>query len=303
MRLPCLSDPWLRATAAVAVAHVLFVASVLARPGLPAVVLWLVAPLLLGLAGAALLAVAFLRSWRHRWMPARRQLAGLVALVAVIGSLAAFRTYPSSYDARPSQVRFRLPLDGPVTVVWGGPTRRENYHAALPAQRWAYDLLLTVDGRSFRGDGARLEDYYAFGQPVLAPAAGTSRAVQDGEPDGPIGQWRGWRAAGNYVVLEVAEGEFLFIAHLQNGSIAVAPGDHVEAGQVIGRVGNSGDSSEPHVHVHLQDTPTASLGEGIPMYFHGYRSGEREIVRGMPTGGRGRSADEFIGDVVEHIAG
>ena len=124
--------------------------------------------------------------------------------------------------------------------------------------------------------------------------------------DGPVGQWRVRRAAGNYVVVEVAPREFLFIAHLQAGSVAVAPGDRVAAGQVIGRVGNSGNSSEPHVHLHLQDTPTSYLGEGIPFFFHGYRVHGVETARGMPIGGRERRSrawpGAFTGDIVEHVA-
>lgn len=284
-------DRWWRATIIVTLAHVAFLTVVYTRPGLVAVVLWQLAPLILGVSAVALLAAALVRSLRNVRPLRLQHHAGFVLLSFVIGSLAFFRTYPSSYDDRPSTVQFRLPLDGPVTVVWGGPTRRVNYHATMADERWAYDLLVTEDGRSFRGDGTRLEDYHAFGRPVLAPAAGLVFTVRDEERDGPIGRWRGLRAAGNHIVLQVAEGEFLFIAHLQHESITVSRGARVEAGDVIGRVGNSGNSSEPHVHLHLQSTPTPNLGEGIPLYFHGYRAGDEEVARGMPWGGT----------VVEHL--
>jgi murein DD-endopeptidase MepM/ murein hydrolase activator NlpD len=98
--------------------------------------------------------------------------------------------------------------------------------------------------------------------------------------------------------------EFLFIAHLQPASITMRPGDRVSAGQAVGRVGSSGNSSEPHVHLHLQHRPTPSFGEAIPFYFHGYRLGGREVVRGMPRGGRtirGRvRTGAFTGDIIEH---
>jgi hypothetical protein len=197
-----------------------------------------------------------------------------------------------------------VPLDGPVTVAWGGPTLSDNYHAVMPDQRCAYDLLVTSNGSSFRGAGTRLEDYHAYGREVVAPAAGVVRYVQNGEPDGSIGQRRLLRAFGNYLVLEVAPVEFLFIAHLQPTSITVRPGDRVTAGQAIGRVGNSGNSSEPHVHLHLQDRPTPSFGEAIPFYFHDYRLDGREVVRGMPRGGRTvRSrvhTGMFTGEIIEH---
>ncbi len=299
------ADSWVRATLALAVLHAAVLAILQARPGLLAVVLWYVEPPLVALAGAMLLAFALIRSRGRRDGPTRGQLIGYLTLAALVGSLVAFRTYPSSHDNRPSDVRFRLPLDGSVMVGWGGPTLAVNYHAMIPDQRWAYDLLLTEEGRTFRNDGTHLEDYYAYGQPVLAPAGGVVRAIHDGDADGAIGQWRFLAAAGNHVILEVASAEFLVIAHLQPRSIAVAPGDHVRAGQIIGRVGNSGNSSEPHVHLHLQDTPRRYLGEGIPFYFHRYRVNGVEMERGMPYGGWQRRSrrwpGSFTGQIVEHV--
>ena len=300
-------DVWLRVAFALALLQGAFVAVMAARPGLVGVVLWYVAPVLMALATAVMLGMALVRSWRRRDRPDGRQLMGFAALALVVVSLASFRTYPSTYDQLPSRVRFRLPLDGPVTVAWGGPTLAVNYHAVMPDQRWAFDLLVTVEGRTHRGRGARLDEYYAYERPVLAPADGVVLATHDGEADGPIGQWRMRRATGNHIVLQVAPGEFLFVAHLQPGSIAVRAGERVAAGQPLARVGNSGNSSEPHLHLHLQDTPRAYLGEGIPLYFHGFRMGSLTIDRGMPSGGRERSSRRwpggFTGDVVEHIAG
>jgi murein DD-endopeptidase MepM/ murein hydrolase activator NlpD len=275
-----------------------------ARPGLSGVVLWWIGPPLVGLAVAGVLLAALRSAWKSRRRPAAAQFAGFAMLVAVVVALATFRTYPSSYDARPSVVAFRLPLDGPVTVAWGGATLAVNYHVQIPDQRWAYDLIVTENGRSFRGDGTRPEDYLVYGRPVLAPADGVVVALRDGEPDAEIGHRQLRRSAGNHVILQVAPREFLFIAHLRRGSLRVAPGERVHAGQAIGRVGNSGNSSEPHVHMHLQDTATPSFGEGIPMYFHDYRVGGVAVERGIPSGGRRMasrwSPGAFTGQIVEH---
>jgi hypothetical protein len=310
-------DVWLLAAFAVLLVHVAFLGLVSSRMGLVAVLLWYVAPVALLLSASILLVLALVQSWRTGELPGGRRLAGLAALALVVASFALLRTYPSSHDGRPSRVAFRLPLEGPVTVAWGGPTLAVNYHASMPDQRWAYDLLVTVDGRSLGGDGTRLEDSYAFGLPVLAPADGTVRRVHDAEQDGPIGQWRIRRPTGNHIVLEVAPREYLFIAHLRAGSISVTPGERVRAGQLIGRVGNSGNSTEPHVHLHLQDTQTAYLAEGIPFYFHGYRveqvaRGFRGVTvrgdvveRGMPVGGRERRSrarpGAYLGDIVVRV--
>jgi hypothetical protein len=131
------ADAWLRGVLGLGAAHAAFLAIVWSRPGLVAVVLWYVAPILLGAAAAWLLGVALVRSWRHREAPGIQALVGYALLLLVMGTLATFRTFPSSYDDRPSRIPFRLPLDGPVTVAWGGSTRAENYHTVMPDQRWA----------------------------------------------------------------------------------------------------------------------------------------------------------------------
>ena len=296
-------DWWVRASCALAVAQAVILAVAHARPGLAGVVLWFVGPPLVVLTAAGLLAVAFARTLRRRPV-SRLHLAVYLLLGCVVASVVLVRSYPSSYDARPSDVRFRLPLDGPITVAWGGATLGHNYHTVMPDQKWAYDLLVTHEGRTHRGDGSRVDQYYAYGLPVVSPADGIVHSTRDWDPDEPPGYWRIRRVTGNHVVLEVAPGEYLFVAHLQPGSVRVAPGDRVRQGQVLGLVGNSGNSTEPHVHLHLQDTPRTYLGESIPFYFHDYRLGDRLIARGMPTGGqrnrRSVPRGPYVGQIVEH---
>ena len=104
---------------------------------------------------------------------------------------------------------------------------------------------------------------------------------------------------GNHVGIEVAPREYLFIGHLQPGTVAVSRGESVAAGQLLGRVGNSGNSSEPHVHLHLQDSTRPYFGEGIPFLFHGYRQAGRIVARGMPEGGR--RGGLYRGDRIAHV--
>ena len=293
-------DWWVRAVPAVVAAHGLGLVLLYARPGHLAIWMWYLGPICLAVVTAVLL-VGSLRSarrWRHgvnRW-----HVLGYLALVAVIVTLPVYDPYPSSHDEHPSRVTFRVPLDEPVTVAWGGATVGVNYHVYLPDQRWAYDLLVTRAGKSFRGEGAQLDDYYGYGLPVRAPTSGVVFAARDGESDVPIGGWR-WSLAGlgNHVGLQVAPEEYLFVGHLQPGSVRVAVGDRVTVGQPLGRVGNSGNSSEPHVHLHLQDKRRRYFGEGIPLYFHRYRHAGRVVERGMPEGGQTRS--RYSGDVIVHV--
>ena len=294
-------DWWVRAVPAVVVVHALGLLVLYARPGRLALWVWYLGPILVAVVTIVLL-VGSLRSarrWRHganRW-----HVSGYLALILVVLTLPVYDPYPSSHDEQPSRVPFRVPFDELVTVAWGGATTEVNYHAFLPDQRWAYDLVVTRDGSTFRGAGTDLRDYYSYGLLVLAPAAAVVFAAHDGEPDVALRGWRwGMAGLGNYVGLEVAPAEYLFIGHLQPGSVQVAVGDRVTAGQLLGRVGNSGNSSGPHVHLHLQDTRRRYLGEGVPFYFHRYRHDGRVIERGMPEGGltRGR----YDGDVIVHVA-
>ena len=280
-------DGWVRVVPVVLAAHALQLATLWTRPGHVALWLWYAGPIVLALATAVLL-VASLRS-AHRWKHGANvwQLLAYAGLFAVIFTLPVYDPYPSSYDERPSRVPFRLPLDEPLTVAWGGSTSEVNYHVFLPDQRWAYDLVVTREGRTFRTDGVALDDYHAYGLPVYAPAAGAVFASHDGEPEVEIGATRwGLAGLGNHVGIEVAPREYLFIGHLQPGTVAVSVGDRVAAGELLGRVGNSGNSSEPHVHLHLQDSKRPYFGEGIPFHFHGYRHEGRFVARGMPEGGR-----------------
>ena len=293
-------DWWVRAVPAVVALHVLVLLGLSARPGQLAVWTWYVGPIVLVVIAAVLLVGSLMsaRRWRHgvnRW-----HVMGYVGLILVIFTLPVYEAYPSSYDERPSRVMFRLPLDGPVTVAWGGADATVNYHVFLPDQRWAYDLLVAREGESFRGDGTELNDYYGYTLPVLAPASGVVFAAHDGEPDIAIGARRwGLAGLGNHVGIEVAPNEYLFIGHLQPGSVRVQVGDHVTVGQRLGRVGNSGNSSEPHVHLHLQDTPRPYFGEGIPFYFHRYSHAGRVVERGMPEGGRSRR--QYAGQLIANL--
>lgn len=285
-------DWWIYAAILLALLQVSAFAIPHTRPGLAGAVWWMFGQEVFPLGAGVLFGIGLL--WSAIRRPFRRhRTVALIGLALLYLSQYAFQVYPSSHDHSPSQVRFRLPLDGPVTVGWGGGSPGLNYHVAYPDQRWAYDLLVTRDGKSLRGAGTKLEDYYYYGVPVLAPADGKVSLVLDGNPEMPPGKLGGEPAGGNQIVLQVAPKQFLFLCHLKPGSIRVKRGDRVQSGQVVALGGNSGNTSEPHLHVHLQDTPDDGFGEGIPLYFHSYRLEGQVVERGIPTGGANRQ-------IVEH---
>ncbi|WP_367717283.1 M23 family metallopeptidase [Nitratireductor sp. GISD-1A_MAKvit] len=191
----------------------------------------------------------------------------------------------SQYLDYQTKAELRLPFEGEWHVFWGGRTLRDNYHAEHVAQRFAYDFVVRKSGSTHSGDGTKLEDFYCWDRPVLAPADGKVVSVVDGLPDKEIGEADISRPAGNHVVLELAEGEFAFLAHLRRGSISVAVGDEVTRGDEVGRCGNSGNTSEPHLHMHLQTTPDLMSGEGLPAQFHNYIADGVSKAEGEPVRG------------------
>jgi murein DD-endopeptidase MepM/ murein hydrolase activator NlpD len=193
---------------------------------------------------------------------------------------------PSEYEEYQTKVALRLPFEGEWTVVWGGRTAAENYHVVAKDQRYAYDLLVVRDGATHGGDGKALTDYYCWGREILSPAAGVVSSAVDGLPDQVPGEMDPAHAAGNHVVIDHGEGEYSLLAHLQQGSLRVKEGDAVEAGQVVGLCGNSGNTSEPHLHYHLQTEGRFGSGVGLPAQFQGYSADGQPVERGEPRRGQ-----------------
>ncbi|HEY8528677.1 MAG TPA: M23 family metallopeptidase [Paenibacillaceae bacterium] len=176
--------------------------------------------------------------------------------------------------------RYALPFAGTWTVANGGPDPETSHSWFIVGQRFAYDFLITdEDGKTHRGDGRRLEDYYAFGAPVLAPADGVVVKARDGRRDysrpGHLAPFV-TSLLGNYVIIDHGGGEYSLLAHLRRGSVRVKPGDRVTRGQIVGEAGNSGNSSEPHLHFHVQDSPRFPFSASLPVRFSGYRRLVRE---------------------------
>ena len=193
---------------------------------------------------------------------------------------------PSPYLDYRTKAHLRLPFDGEWHVVWGGHDIEQNYHAAVPGQRFAYDILRVVDGSTHRGDGKALEDYYCWNEKILAPAAGTVLEVVGDLPDQAIGTRNPDAPAGNHVMLDLGDGEYALLAHLRQGSVVVEAGQQVAAGDELGRCGNSGNTSEPHLHFHLQDAPVFGEGDGLPAFFEHYTADGKPVARGEPVQGQ-----------------
>ncbi|MCA9709661.1 MAG: M23 family metallopeptidase [Myxococcales bacterium] len=147
--------------------------------------------------------------------------------------------------------RLHVPAEGAWTVAQGGPTRELNAHHGSQSQRFAYDLVLVIDGRFRRPgvDPTTNEAYYGYGQPLRAPAAGEVVRVVEGIADNVPGE-RG-KGGGNGVIIDHGFGEVSYLWHVRPGTLRVQAGDHVEPGQIVAEVGNTGRSTGAHIHMHL----------------------------------------------------
>jgi murein DD-endopeptidase MepM/ murein hydrolase activator NlpD len=171
------------------------------------------------------------------------------------------------------------PLRGDNWVAANGPSNSSGHRRTLIpidgrariAQRFAIDWVrMNADEKTFTGDPLDNKNYRAYGSEALAVADGTVTEIKDGIPENIPGE--NSRAVpitletvgGNHVVMDIGHGRFAFYAHLQPGSLKVKLGDHVKRGQVLGLVGNSGNSTEPHLHFHLGDAKSPLGSEGIP---------------------------------------
>jgi hypothetical protein len=167
-----------------------------------------------------------------------------------------------------NETRLSLPFRGRWFVAWGGDTKELNQHHDVTNQRFAFDFLgANEEGKTRKGQSGINEDYFAFGREILAPADGEVTDVITGVRDNVPGSMNSYSGLGNAVFIRHREHEVSVLAHLKLGSIKVKVGDKVKTGQVIGLCGNSGNSSEPHLHYHLQNTPVIQDGTGIKCYF------------------------------------
>lgn len=177
---------------------------------------------------------------------------------------------PAAY---PQKARYSLPFDRKWYVFNGGVEWATSPSWDIAGQRYAYGFVI-ADGalRRWQGAGKRLNDYYCYGVPILAPAAGVIVEVRDDVRDAS-GVGTGWIDSftpdfrDNFVVIRRAEGEYNFLAHLVAGSIRVVAGERAARGQQVGRCGNSGHSTEPHPHFHVQDPANVLEAAGLPVVF------------------------------------
>jgi murein DD-endopeptidase MepM/ murein hydrolase activator NlpD len=191
----------------------------------------------------------------------------------------------SKYLDYRDKTKLSFPLHGEWTIYQGGLMVPENEHATKASERFAYEMVMLNTGQMFTHNGATNEEWFAFGQPVLADANGTVvKAMNDYLDNAPYHPDADAKH-GNAVVIDHGDGEFSVYSHLKHGSVMVKAGDRVKAGEKIAEVGNSGDSQFPRLEYLLQTTAELNGSEGLPAAFehlkvNGKRAKKAELVRG-----------------------
>jgi murein DD-endopeptidase MepM/ murein hydrolase activator NlpD len=153
------------------------------------------------------------------------------------------------------------------------------------------------------GDPPRVENHLAYDQPVFAVADGTVVGVLDGLDDQVPGALPDPASItidnidGNYVVLDIGRGLYVFYAHLKKGTVRVKRGDRVATGRELGRVGNTGNTSAPHLHLHVMNAPSALGGDGLPFVF------ARSPSPACSTRNSGTRPDSHAGDTYRTLPG
>jgi len=167
-----------------------------------------------------------------------------------------------------NETEFILPFKGEWFVKWGGNTKELNHHYHNSAQKRALDIEIQDKyGKTYKNKGATNEDYYAFGEELIAPCDAVIVAVIDGIKDNKPGEFNRIYIYGNSVVLKTEKEEYIFLNHFKKNSIVVKEGQKVKQGELLGLCGNSGNSSEPHLHFHIQNIEDPNKATGIKSFF------------------------------------
>lgn len=217
------------------------------------------------------------------WPEGRDWLPVTVSILLLVAAGLLLATYLRGQRVPEEPVRLTFPLqDGCFHVAHGGSEKLVNGHVKVSApglhqwrgQMWGLDIVaLNKAGARARNLFPRdLTDYAIFGEPVYAPCAGEVVAAENTLPDLIPPDSDGTNKAGNYVMIRCSRDAVILLAHLKQGSVVVQPGRQVTRGDRLGEVGNSGNTSEPHLHVSAQrglGSDTILDADPRPMTFDG----------------------------------
>jgi len=242
-----------------------------------------------------LLGRSFLRLRKHRRdeQPKKKKIL-LSGLCLSLTALFAFRVslaIPS--QVMPNATALEFPLKGEhFYILQGGPTVVLNHHNPIKAQQFALDILQN-DSWGFRSKSwipTKNTDFNIYGASIHSPCDGVIVKAIDGQDDQSPRHMDESKPAGNFLAIKCANQDVvILLAHLKKGSLRVKDGDRVVAGQKLARVGNSGHTSEPHLHIHAVKSGYKNLlydGESVPISFQGRQLARNDTLSSACIGSR-----------------
>ncbi len=189
------------------------------------------------------------------------------------------------YAGYQDTAKLKLPFEGEWLVYHGGRNIFQNPYSMADDTRFAMDFVYLKNGQLFTGAGgvgSKAEDYYCFGQPILAPADGTVVRAISGYDDVPTGKPNGDAVDGNVIIISHGNGESSMFNHLKQNSLKVKVDDKVKQGDVIAECGNSGGGGIPHIHYQFG----RGAGAGLPAQFNDYIVNGKLVATGEPVRGQ-----------------
>lgn len=213
---------------------------------------------------------------KRRWQKPSWRSATSTACIALLGSLPLYllsSIVMSSFYV-PEAIDMDFPLrNGHYYILHGGNSPYLNHHLEVKAQKFALDIvkLNRLGHRLKTFQASALSEYEIYGDTVYSPCDGKVLELVDGCPDRNIADGDHEHLAGNYLAIEMSDANMtVLLAHLQKGSFLIRAGEVVSKGQPLARVGNSGNTTEPHLHMHVIKSGGDLLldGEGVPMKFN-----------------------------------
>jgi murein DD-endopeptidase MepM/ murein hydrolase activator NlpD len=179
---------------------------------------------------------------------------------------------PSKENYTP-QTELILPFSSKWLVINGGTDKMTSHSWRIPTQRYAYDFFIVdKEGKTSSGDNKKVENYYCYGKDILAPADGEIVSFASHHPDSSVygdgrAECKAHDIRGNHIIIRYSKKEYSLIAHLKPDSIKVRKGQKVKQGQVIAQCGNSGNTTEPHIHFQMNNGKNFFITAGLPIKF------------------------------------
>lgn len=267
---------------------------------------------MLGLAAIVLVGIALFGDLFPNATHPAQQLIGWIAVAGVVLGTGLALIGPR-YLPTPVTSLVTSPVSGRWLALNSPASKIPSHGIRAYGQTYAIDLVADPQDqpRPAFGAGRAMRDathYPAFGQPVYAMVAGIVVRATDWRRDhrarsnmwglgyllveGPLRELGGpGFILGNHVIIRTREGLYALVAHLQHDSVTVQPGEMVRAGQQLGRCGNSGNSSEPHVHAQLMDRRSSLRAIGVPMVFESVVLDGATTLNCLPKNGQHIRAD------------